>query len=413
MSLASVLPYVLFVPFLTQFIIVLRCSFTLKSDLMFLVILRGYKYAMEYGNSKYSPVFMATTSLLLAAGLDDYKGARKLASQANLMSEGHRSTQPRVLFASSYFALSHQIPVENCRKILLRAYQVGLATGDTESACFSILGYLRMVFYSGGFLGKLMRDFEVYCNQMHDFGQYKTEFAVRMLGQVVADLVSGTYDNAALDGSCFVKKDFDKYFESTHDKHGLHQYHCSCVTSAFWHCDYAGAVRVMKEANLHRGMVDKVNPSDPANIPLYFHMALSCQLLTWQTGKKKYAIIARKICKKKLSFYVKNGNPNVSHYELLVKAEMALDAGKVLVAKGFYDSAILFVQRRGFTNDLGLAHELKGKAMLHDGDVDDATYHLGLAARFYQDWGAPAKAAQLADEFPTLFTPPVTEVVDY
>lgn len=63
--------------------------------------------------------------------------------------------------------------------------------------------------------------------------------------------------------------------------------------------------------------------------------------------------------------------------------------------------------------DVALGNELKGKAVLADGDVDDATHHLGLAARFYKEWGSPAKAAQLADEFPTMFKPPARVTMDH
>jgi hypothetical protein len=282
---------------------------------------------------------------------------------------------------------------------------VGISTGDTESSCFGIMCYLRMVFYTGGVLGKVVRDFDVYRDQIHELGQYKTEFMTHMLSQVVDDLVSGDhYNNSALDGSYFIKQHFDKCLEKTNDEHALSHYHHCFISLAFWKGDYETVIRVMEETNLHRE--NNLDPGCYVKMPFYFHIALSGQLFARQTGNKKYAAIARKICKNNISACVKSENPNVLLYELLVKAETEVGKQNLLAAERFYDSAILFTQRRGFTNDLALAHELKAKSMLAHGNMDDAMYHMRHAARSYQNWGAPAKTAQLAVSFPTLFAHP-------
>jgi hypothetical protein len=102
-------------------------------------------------------------------------------------------------------------------------------------------------------------------------------------------------------------------------------------------------------------------------------------------------------------------NPNITHCESLIDAELAALEGHTHLAIKHYEVAILLAGRRGFTNDQALAHERFGDYMMERGDLNDAAYHLRFAIRLYEDWGASAKASQMKAKHAPLLAPP-TEI---
>jgi hypothetical protein len=93
--------------------------------------------------------------------------------------------------------------------------------------------------------------------------------------------------------------------------------------------------------------------------------------------------------------WVDKGNPNVQHYDALLKAEFASLEGKGPRAKLHYETAILLCGRRGVRNVWALAHQRRGEFYLREGNDEDALYDINNAIRLYEDWGAKAKVEQL------------------
>ena len=120
------------------------------------------------------------------------------------------------------------------------------------------------------------------------------------------------------------------------------------------------------------------------------------------TTTRTFKTHARKVLKT-IEKWVKDGNPNVRHCELLLKAEKAALDGKILKAKNLFDAGLGLAERGGFIHHVALANERFGEFLLKD--VSDR--QLGLrrindAIKAYESWGAHAKVRLLRKKYPDL-----------
>ena len=138
-------------------------------------------------------------------------------------------------------------------------------------------------------------------------------------------------------------------------------------------------------------------------IPLEtFHRGIGLYAMARRTKNRKYKKEAKRILKL-ISKWYKAGNPNVTHYDLMLRAEQAALDGKHGEADDLYKEAIVSAARPGHLQHAALFNERYADYRLTErGDVDDAKYHLSEAARYYSDWGAVGKAEQLKEELAKL-----------
>jgi predicted ATPase/signal transduction histidine kinase/tRNA A-37 threonylcarbamoyl transferase component Bud32 len=93
---------------------------------------------------------------------------------------------------------------------------------------------------------------------------------------------------------------------------------------------------------------------------------------------------------------------NWAHKRDLVAAELTHLEGRPGEALGLYHHAIEAAANQEFQQDEALGHELLGRFALQQDLRREADLHLAAALEGYVHWGAAAKAARLADEFPRL-----------
>jgi hypothetical protein len=105
-------------------------------------------------------------------------------------------------------------------------------------------------------------------------------------------------------------------------------------------------------------------------------------------------------------------NPNVIHFNSLLEAELAAMQGKQFVAKEKYEVAILMSGRRGLLHDTAVAHERFSGYYLELGDTENASYHMNMAVKGYEEWGALAKVNHVKEKYPEYFRPPTEINVD-
>ncbi|WAS90733.1 AAA family ATPase [Nannocystis punicea] len=106
----------------------------------------------------------------------------------------------------------------------------------------------------------------------------------------------------------------------------------------------------------------------------------------------------------KLSRWADDCPENFEHKYLLVRAEEARVTGRALEAEELYDQAIASARRHGFTQYEALASALCGEFYRQRQRSFIAPVYMRAAHDGFLQWGAPAKAALIAREFP----PPVS-----
>jgi hypothetical protein len=90
-------------------------------------------------------------------------------------------------------------------------------------------------------------------------------------------------------------------------------------------------------------------------------------------------------------------NPNVTHFDSLLTAEMLSLRGESEAAGKQYEAAIRYSGRRGIVQDRALAHERYGEHFerLCIEYEQDAAFHIREAYKLYEDWGAHAKLQRM------------------
>jgi hypothetical protein len=151
-------------------------AYLLKSDLLPLAIFKGLKLTMSDGVNVYSPTTFSLVGLSLSAFVNDYTGGVAFADQAvELLKQvkGSRKIEARVLFVVHSFTTHWLRPIQMLIKPLLSAYEIGMATGDTESAAWGIYFSLEYSFRSGASLETLIADCAFYSEQLREVKQLR------------------------------------------------------------------------------------------------------------------------------------------------------------------------------------------------------------------------------------------------
>jgi hypothetical protein len=127
-----------------------------------------------------------------------------------------------------------------------------------------------------------------------------------------------------------------------------------------------------------------------------FHRGVALYIMARKTKKRKYKTHASKI-RKTVKTWVKAGNPNVEHYDLLLDAEhAALNKSSYDCAEKLYLEAIELASRMGYLHHAGLFNERFADFLHHKRrDAEKSVHFLNEAIRFFEQWGATKKVKML------------------
>ena len=114
-----------------------------------------------------------------------------------------------------------------------------------------------------------------------------------------------------------------------------------------------------------------------------------------KTKKKRYKVHAKKV-RKKVTSWVKAGNPNVRYFDVFFTAEQLALEKKFDEAKGKYKSAIKMATEARHLHHAGLLNERYADFLLDCcSNVEESKRALKIAAKWYSDWGALGKVRDL------------------
>ena len=92
-------------------------------------------------------------------------------------------------------------------------------------------------------------------------------------------------------------------------------------------------------------------------------------------------------------------NPNVVHYEMLVKAEIKDLRTKKDDAMSLYNAAIDHARRIECIHDHGYAEQRLGEFYIRSDEKEEARRHMLLAIDLFREWGANGKINQLKQAY--------------
>jgi len=151
---------------------------------------------MRYGLNEFSPPAFALMGLLLSGVLFDFTAGSVYAKHSILLTKKlkSKSTEARTLFVANYFVLSWTEPLHNILKPLSRAYEVGMETGDTDSATWAIWGMVHSALMAGRHLEKLELDHRMYFKQTEELQRDSQRHSLAITWQFILNLM-GRSDN--------------------------------------------------------------------------------------------------------------------------------------------------------------------------------------------------------------------------
>jgi predicted ATPase len=157
-----------------------------QSDILPLSIFKGLQMTMKEGVSVYSPIMFVLVGFLLSGVVFDFQGGAAFGDQAiELLKKvkGARKVESRVQFIAHSFSFCWVRPISLSIKPLIASYETGLATGDTESASFSVYFALEYQFRTGTPLATLIADCAFYAEQLREVKMFKILALLKNLWQ--------------------------------------------------------------------------------------------------------------------------------------------------------------------------------------------------------------------------------------
>ena len=368
-------------------------AYQTEPDLMPLAFLKGLRWTINNGICDMTAPLLALIGLLLVS-VGDFASAKKYADLALTFTTSQNES--RTLLLCYPFVIHMQAPLETCKRPLLRAYNVGMATGDLESAFWSIVGVIEFSIITGTNLSLVREDFEKYVGEMESLNQTKPVLCARMSWQLVLNLVQGGHElgDDVLDVKAVIAQVTENRQYALECIH-LHRTKLAC---AFWYDQFQVVCSIMEQTGYNKFLPEKEKPGLAHHGQMYIYCALSCisvaRSLQDPGEKRRRRIQATKFLSKFQS-WSSRGNLAVQHAEVLVKAELASLDGNPQEAEKDYEIAILLAGRNGFSNYQGLAHERCAAHALRVGDMNEARYNYRRALDLYTEWGALGKVAHL------------------
>lgn len=313
-----------------------------------------------------------------------------------------RAVESRTIFVAHGFVLHWTIPVHACMKPMLRAYEVGMSTGDLESAMWGIYFYMEFAIYSGRSLKAIEADFQVYTRQMKEFKQLKALKLSLCLWQGILNLLGRSDHTCDLTGEAMTEEAVLQEAAQSKDTHTIGMVHRLKTLLAF----FFGEIELGSALALDYGEdFAKQNPGCPGVVQVRLHCAVCCFAMARTSKQRRYLSYAKRLSRI-IKSWVGKGNPNMIHYDSLLEAELAVVEKRSHFARKHYEAAVLLAARKGFVHDHALISERYGEFLYFQlGDRREAEYRIGEAIKLYEEWGAAAKVKQIEEKYAALWKP--------
>mmetsp|Transcript_35089 Transcript_35089/g.59569 ORF Transcript_35089/g.59569 Transcript_35089/m.59569 type:complete len:329 (+) Transcript_35089:112-1098(+) len=279
-------------------------------------------------------------------------------------------------------------PLQGTLAPMLEGYQVGLKTGDTESAGYNLVVRARHLFYVGRPLDSLEHELQAQCDLLVLLNLSPAKYAI-LPYLLVVKILRGVDISDEKDFESLEEYALEMKMDNLRARVIAAQLELLVVLS-----DWNTAKKQLGTEDLRQFLTGLF-------VGARFTLLEALILLKQAQGEPKY--LKKRKWKKRalkpiriLRGWAKKGNVNIMHYVHLVEAELAFLDGKCEEAEESYKSAISVASRNGFLQDKALSHELASRYFsVVKGDDYWKEYHLDSAIKSYIDWGATVKAEQL------------------
>ena len=167
--------------------------YLIQDDMMPHPIFQNFNWTAKYGINDLTPTALGTMAIIFNGILNDLRGGSQLASAAlSLIPRVSPTQESRILFVTNVFGVVWTHPIRKSLKSLLRSYELGLCSGDIESAFWSISVFLTIRFMTGFPIDLCIEDMEMYVPQMKEFNHMVAYHTGRLMQEGFMNLAGRT-----------------------------------------------------------------------------------------------------------------------------------------------------------------------------------------------------------------------------
>ncbi|CAJ1956541.1 unnamed protein product [Cylindrotheca closterium] len=366
------------------------CSYHL--ELMFLSglsISHQARMTLKHGTNDLSGVALVNIGFMSWAVLnEDFSTALMCVQKALSIQD---SLEPRyegyARWTGHILCLCWHLPFDICVAPTMELYKTALRVGDVEYGTWSLVSaYSWLPYAMGQSLTVLLKDSPQLISCFEELCQTEQASIIKMFLQMVQNLINRDGIVPELEGSTFsAKRDVMVTFGPNYGNVVFVEGELLLLSNI----DLA-AERALRDGDKYQ----KLLPGVFLGMIEMFHRGVALFAAARRHKKRKYRTNANKI-RKTVKQWIKDGNPNVEHYDLLLDAEHAALSSKTYdKAHKLYQASIESAIKIGHLMHSGLCNERYADFLLHTCS-DGAVHRMTEAIRFYREWGAVGKVNQL------------------
>jgi predicted ATPase/signal transduction histidine kinase len=356
--------------------------------------------ALEYGHSPYSSHAYVAYAMTVGVATGDYDTSMMLGETGVELSR--RYADPRqesrclTTFAGS---VSHwRAPYRANLPLLRRAIAVGLEGNEFLFAGFAATQVVEVLFAMGTELPRVQAECETNLEFYQKLGHRDMEGLLLAYRQAIRCLQDQTHQRARYEDDGFSEQE---YLESIRGSPLiLCEYQILRVQTSYLLGDLADALEMSRAVGTNLHLVRPLLPS--IDYAFYTALALAAYHPAASSSEKGSLLAQLKAQLQLLDTWAQGCPENFRQKRLLVAAELGRIEGRQSDAMRLYDAAIDSAHQNEFPQDEALAHDLAGRFYFSLGHRRIASPYLHGAVKGFARWGATAKAAALAEEFPDL-----------
>lgn len=380
---------------------VLPSAYWVNANLMLMIVFKMMRMSLLKGNCGIS-YYSYTSYGAVLCELGDLKNGYATGVIGLQLSDRPeaRATSCRIKFNFSCFVQHWCEPLQNTLEPFLKAYHIGLETGNGEFASFSLYFYTQHFYLSGKNLQQAIDEFEKNGRAIQQMGHFTPYNYLAIHHQAALNLAGHAADPLALEGEAYRETEMlPKHIEGN-DKTALYKYH---FQKMILHTIFERYEEAIESGELALPNVGSVTAQYCRTL-IVFYEALARLGQYRKVDPSLQKVYASRIRKNisKISMWAQHSPGNQLHKYHLLKAEWHRINGQAGKALDQYDVAIQLARKAGFLQEEALANELAGKYFLEREKTELAEMYLKNAYQCYRSWGAEAKLKQLEQLYPTV-----------
>jgi len=370
-----------------------------------LIIYRSTELSVYYGVSSASTFLLVAYGLINCAMLDDYAngyGFGQLAIALSLKLED-QEFRARVLLMTGHFVAHWKVHLRETLPLLKSGYSIGLESGDSAYAAYSVYVYSFHAYFSGYLLSELVQELGNYRQVLQQLSQYAALNYQKIYHQTVLNLLGESAFPNILLGSIYNEREMLPKHQASKDYVALAHLFINKLVLSVWFENWEEAIEA---ADLSESYL--ASALGMATIPIYYFYDSLARLASVRSRPEQLPETFRlKIEQslKKLENWAEVAPMNHQHKVDLVEAERYRVLGSNYEAGDRYDRAIAGAKENEYIQEEALANELAAKFYLDWGKEKVAASYMQEAYYGYARWGAKAKVHDLETRYPQLLQP--------